>query len=120
MSDNTKQTITAGQNTFTVVDEVPLGYEIWNIGKHMVDGYLPFCRVLPGDGRRVEVDTLKAIKIEGAQKILAAIGDGHNTIAKMEQYIEKNKNAKPGTWEHHRMQQIQEALPVMRQLRWPK
>lgn len=116
---NLPATIVSGDHTFTVVDEVPLGYEIWNIGKHMVDGYLPFCRILPGEGRRVEIDTLKAIKTEGAQTILAAIGAGHKTIAEMEAFIEENQEKHPLTWEYAQVQRIRAALPFMRQLRWP-
>ena len=112
-----KTTITVGKDTFEVVDYVPLGYQIWNIGKNMVDGYLPLCRVIPGT-YNVEPDTLKAIKIEGAQKILAAIGGGQNTIEKMECYIKRYQNTKPGTWAHRQVQRMQEALPVMRQIKW--
>lgn len=32
-------------HTFELVDHVPLGYSIWNIGKNMADGYLPLCRL---------------------------------------------------------------------------
>lgn len=116
---NQPETIVSSDHTFTVVDEVPLGYEIWNIGKHMVDGYLPFCRVLPGEDRRVEIDTLKAIKCEGAQTILAAIGAGHKTIAEMEAFIEENRDKHPLTWEYAQVQKMYKALPFMRQLRWP-
>ena len=47
-------------HTFEVVEEVPLGYEIWNIGKNMIDGYLPLCRLssqqaFPG-GRSIEAE----------------------------------------------------------------
>ena len=39
MNEN-KKTITDGKDTFELVDYVPLGYRIWNIGKNMIDGYL--------------------------------------------------------------------------------
>ena len=75
-------------HTFELVDRVPLGYSIWNIGENMADGYLPLCRLaavqpFPG-GRSIEVDTLKAIKCEGAQEILAAAGWGPETLDEME------------------------------------
>ena len=31
-----------GNDVFEIVDTVPLGYSIWNIGHNMPDGYLPF------------------------------------------------------------------------------
>lgn len=107
--------ITDGVNTFEVVDYVPLGYQIWNIGKNMVDGYLPLCRAIPGT-YAVEPDTLKAIKVEGAEKVLAAIGGGQNTVKAMERYIARYKNAQPGSWPHRQIQRMQEALPIMKQL----
>lgn len=63
-------------HTFELVDRVPLGYSIWNIGENMADGTFRCvdwrrCSHFPG-GRSIEVDTLKAIKCEGAQEILAA------------------------------------------------
>ena len=40
-----KRTITNREYTFELVDFVPLGYEIWNIGRNMAPGYLPLCRI---------------------------------------------------------------------------
>lgn len=35
-------------HSFELVDRVPLGYSIWNIGENMADGYLPLCRLAAG------------------------------------------------------------------------
>lgn len=112
-----RTTIAVGDDIFEVVDHVPLGYQVWNIGKNMPEGYLPLCRAIPGT-YRVEVDTLKAIKIDGAQKILAAVHGGQNTIMKMERYIKRYQNAKPGSVAHLRVQRMREALPAMREIKW--
>ena len=114
-----KQTITHHGNTFELVDRVPRGYFVWNIGKNMIDGYLPLCRLaffqpFPG-GRNIEVETLKAIKCEGAQTILAAIGWGPETPEEMERYIEKHERKGTHTMEVERMKM---ALPLMRQIWW--
>ena len=114
--------ISCGTDTFEVVDFVPGGYQIWNIGKHMIDGYLPLCQLkgsqpFPG-AMEIETETLKAIKTEGAQKILAAIGGGQNTVEKMEKYIQRYRNAKLGTWTYNQVQRIKEALPYIKQLKW--
>lgn len=73
-------------HTFELVDRVPLGYSIWNIGKNMADGYLPFCRLaavqpFPG-GRDIEVNTLKCHKCEGAQVILEAADGGQKRLSR--------------------------------------
>lgn len=102
--------------TFEVVDSVPSGYMIWNIGKNMVDGYLPLCRLsacqpFPG-GRNIEVDTLKAIKCDGAQIILAAAGYGPKTVSEMEKHIEKYFASRP-----HECNKMRAALPFMRNIK---
>ena len=106
-------------HTFELVDHIPLGYSIWNIGENMAEGYLPLCRLaavqpFPG-GRRIEVDTLKAIKCEGAQVILKTAGLGAETPEEMERYIEKNKNNPRRQYE---VEKMKAALPYMRKLKW--
>lgn len=106
-------------HTFELVDHVPLGYSIWNIGKNMADGYLPLCRLaavqpFPG-GRNIEVDTLKAIKCEGAQVILEAAGWGPETPEQMERYIKKNEENPRKQFE---VKQMKKAMPFMQKLKW--
>ena len=115
------QTITVGKDVFEIVDHVPVGYEIWNIGRNMVDGYLPLCRPAarqPFEGAcAIDTESLKAIKCDGAQIILAAIGGGQNTIPKMERYIKRyGESVKPVT--ARRVQRMKAALEVMRTLEW--
>ena len=50
---------------FEVVNKIPKNYEIWNIGDNMADGYLPLCEFK--EGYNVNIETLKAIKIEGEE-----------------------------------------------------
>lgn len=114
------ETIRMGDCVFQVVDEAPLGYHIWNIGRHMPEGYLPFCRLsrkqpFPG-GRNIETDTLKAVRVDGAQDVLAAIGYGCDTLEAMETYVEKHENAHPGTPEYIRTRLYKNAIPVMRKV----
>lgn len=72
--------IKVGKHIFEVVDHFPIGYEIWNIGTNMAEGYLPLCRLssrqpFPG-ARNIETDTLKAIKTDGAREMLDVAGFG--------------------------------------------
>lgn len=77
---------------FTVVDKIPYGSKIWNIGKHMPDGYLPLvytggydkCQVIAEQG-------YKAVKTEDAELILYVTGFGYGKISKMERYLKKYK-----------------------------
>lgn len=106
-------------HTFELVESVPPGYLIWNIGKNMADGYLPLCRLCAAQpfqgGRNIEGDTLKAVKCEGAQVILEAAGYGPETLDGMERYIERNKNNPRRQYE---VKKMKAALPYMRQIKW--
>ena len=102
--------------TYEVVDTIPLGYTIWNIGKNAPDGYLPLCRLaanqpFPG-ARNIETDTLKAIKVDGATDILVAVGSGPNTPASMQKYIEQHENSKD-TVVQLRVARYLKAIPIM-------
>lgn len=80
------------RHEFEIVENVPKGYEIWNIGKNMIDGYLPLCQVIEGT-YSINPDTLKAIKVEDAQVILS-VGFCSLTIKGMERYVKRYSNSK--------------------------
>ena len=109
-----------GKYTFEVVEFVPKGYQIWNIGKNMVDGYLPLCESNNEheDDFSINTKTLKVIKIEDAQIVLSAIGGGQNTIELMERYVKRYKNAKIGTYSYRQRERILKALPIMKTIVW--
>lgn len=111
------KTLVDGKHTFEIVDFVPTGYKIWNIGKNMIDGYLPLIQTGGEDGFTVNTETMKAIKIEGAQTILAGFGWGPETIQEMETYIKKYRNSKREVTQY-KVKRIQEALKIMYLIKW--
>lgn len=121
-TDLDAKAITHNGHTFELVDHVPDGYLVWNIGKNMIDGYLPLCilasdQPFPG-GRAINVNALKAIKCDGAQTILAAIGYGPETPDQMERYIEKYSREGPGGLHALEVERMKKALPLMREIKW--
>lgn len=110
-----------GRHVFELTDRVPAGYEVWSIGKNMVDGFLPLCRlkaVQPFEGgRAVEVNTLKAIRLEGAQTVLAAFGFGPHDIPSMEKYIKRYSKSKTA-YVMRRVDRMKKALEIMKTLKW--
>ena len=108
--------------TYEIVNAVPLGYTVWNVGHPVAGEYLPLCRMskyqpFPG-GRSIDVDSLKAIRCDGAQTILDAVGYGPGTLDEMECFIEKHKMARPGTLRHREVERMKAALPFMRSRQW--
>ena len=116
---DTKEIVSNGQHIFTVVKIAPLGYEIWNIGRHAPEGYIPFCRlkaVQPFDGcREIETDTLRAVKSEHWDVIMDAVGYGPATLKEMEKYVKKHKD---NPTKANAVAKMEKALPYMREIEW--
>lgn len=120
---NTIEINTTGvKHTFELVDHIPYGYMIWNIGDNMIDGYLPLCRLstcqpLPG-GRRIETDNLKAIKVNEARAILnVSIRCGTSTLKDMERYVKRYENSNKRS-RLNDVERIKRVLPAMKQIEW--
>lgn len=116
-----KKILTVGEYTFEIVDSIPHGYLFWNIGENMPDGWLPLCRLsahqpFPG-GRNIETDTLKAIRLEGAQTVLEATSRCGGTIQALEHFVYKHSNAVAGSSKHRDMMLAKEALKILEVLR---
>lgn len=110
------------EHAYEIVNAVPLGYTVWNIGHPVAGEYLPLCRLsqhqpFPG-GQSIDVDLLKAIRCDGAQTILDAVGYGPGTLEEMERFVEKHKMARPGTSRYREVERMKAALPFMRSLQW--
>lgn len=110
------------EHTYEIVNAVPHGYMVWNIRYPIAGKYLPLCRLsqyqpFPG-GRSIDLDSLKAIRCDGAKTILDAIGYGSGTLEEMERYVEKNKTAQPGSSRWREVERMKKALPFMRSLQW--
>ena len=103
------------RHEFEIVESVPKGYEIWNIGKNMIDGYLPLCQVIEGT-YSINPDTLKAIKVEDAQVILS-VGFCSLTIKGMERYVKRYSNSKLQLYKGE-LKELKKALEVMYTLKF--
>lgn len=105
---------------YLLVDEIPVGYKIWNIGRHGPEGYLPLCRPAreqPFEGARtIDAGTLKAIKVDGANEIMAAFGYGEETLDEFEQYVRRNKNSECCDIKY-RVELYERAIPYMKQVK---
>jgi len=63
-------------DAFLVVDKIPSGFHIWNIGNNMADGYLPICQGKAGEYEWqacVDLEHLYAIDMTDRPELLAAL-----------------------------------------------
>ena len=107
--------IKSGNHEFEIIEYVPKGYVIWNIGANMIDGYLPICDA--DENHNDNVETFKAFKFDGAQTILSAVSRGHKTIEEMERYIKRYANSKGIVTQRH-VEKLKKALPIMKKIKW--
>lgn len=107
-------------DTYEIVESIPVGYIIWNIGRNAPKGYLPLCRPARRQrfdgGRDIDPGTLKAIEVDGAEIVLAAIGHGQDTLPEMERYVKRYCNSKTD-WVQHNIALYRKAIPIMRQIK---
>lgn len=103
------EVLTVGKDTFEIVDFIPYGYHIWNIGRNMKEGYLPLVLLGGYDGYQV-IGVMKALPLQDAQKILSVIGEGNDNPKKMRACIEKYE-ARGNNPE--KVERMKEALDIM-------
>ena len=81
------------KDTFEIVEKIPSGFYVWNIGENMgSDEYIPLAQDLkPNDKENFEINlyTLKAIKlsVEDVKLLRAAAGWGVNSKATAERAL---------------------------------
>lgn len=103
----------------SVVMKIPCGYKIWNIGKNAPEGYLPLCclgRQKFEGGREIDPDTLKAIKVDGAEAILAAVGFGPATPSEMVRYVKRYGSSKT-PYVKSRVERCRKAIYYMQKIK---
>ncbi len=90
------------EDTFEVVDRIPAGYFVWNIGSNMGhDEYILLCEKLyPGlkksdpEYYSINRDTLKAIKLDKEEVKLLRSAAGYGVCSKKDALSAIKRNAK--------------------------
>lgn len=96
---------------FEIVDKIPAGFEIWNIGG--LGEYIPLCE--SGNPASVNIGTLKAIKLNAKEvKILnSAAGEGDKTAKKARSTL---KRVAKTTAMRRRQEKARKALPILERI----
>lgn len=70
-------TLTSGKYIFEIVDELPMGYVIWNIGRRNFpfEGYIPLCQIVCD--YNINPNTLKALKVKNEEFALKLMDLNH-------------------------------------------
>lgn len=85
-----------GSRTFEVVDKIPEGYIVWNIGDNMVDGYIPLA--MPRGEYEINPWLLKAIKIDDASDLKLLREGAHHGIISLNTAVKASKIKNPKSY----------------------
>lgn len=115
----TKSNLCEHQDVFEIVDKIPLGFYIWNIGENMgSDEWIPLAQDLkPGDKENFEInpDTLKAIRLkpEEVQILRKSAGIGVNNLKTAERAL---KSKRRGYWSDRKRKAAEMTIDIFRKI----
>ena len=115
----TKSNLCEHQDVFEIVDKIPLGFYIWNIGENMgSDEWIPLAQDLkPGDKENFEINpyTLKAIRLnpEEAQALRQAAHVGVNNLKSAEKAL---KSKRRGYWSDRKRKAAKMSIDIFRKI----
>ena len=115
----TKSNLCEHQDVFEIVDKIPLGFYIWNIGENMgSDEWIPLAQDLkPGDKENFEInpDTLKAIRLkpEEVQILRKSAGIGVNNLKTAERAL---KSKRRGYWSDRKRKAAEMTIDIFREI----
>lgn len=115
----TKSSLCGRQDVFEIVDKIPLGFYVWNIGENMgSDEYIPLAQDLrPGDKENFEINlhTLKAIRLnpEEVQILRKAAAVGVNNIKTAEKAL---KSKRRGYWSDMKRKAAEMTIDIFRKI----
>ena len=121
---NMKKTITTKDTfgksrSYEVVEKIPSGFFVWNIGENMGDDeYIPICEDLhPGDKDNYEINpnTVKAIKlsVEEVKALRKAASVGINSKKTAEKAL---KSKRRGYWSDRKRAEAEKTIDIFKRI----
>ena len=115
----TKSDLCERIDIFEIVEKIPAGFFVWNIGDNMGhDEYIPLCKDLhPEDKENFEIDstTLKAIKlpINEVKALRQAASWGVNSKATAEKAL---KSKRKGYWSDRKRAEAEKTIDIFKKI----
>lgn len=104
---------------FEIVEKIPVGFFIWNIGENMgTHEYIPVCEDLhPEDKDNYEINTatLKAVKVapDEWEKLNKAASWGVGNLKQAEKAL---KSKRHGYWSDRKREQAEKTIDIFRRI----
>ena len=83
-------------HTYEVVEKIPAGFFVWNIGRNAPAGYIPIAELADGETHTINPDTLKAIKLNDDEitKLDNAASYGITTLKEAQKAIASKRSGR--------------------------
>ncbi|MGN0378514.1 MAG: hypothetical protein ACI4EU_02880 [Butyrivibrio sp.] len=108
-----------GVSIFKIVDKIPEGFFVWNIGDNMgTDEYIPLCEDLHPEDKddfSIKPDTLKAIKLskEEVKALRCAANVGVNCLADAKKALNSKRR---GYWSDRKRDQAKKVIDIFKKI----
>ena len=107
------------EDVFEIVEKVPAGFFVWNIGDNMgLDEYIPICKDLhPEDKENFEIDTtsLKAIKLP-VDEVKALREAAHIGIVSKKTAEKALKSKRRGYWSDRKRAEAEKTIDIFKRI----
>ena len=115
----TKSSLNERNDIFEVVEKIPAGFFVWNIGKNMgTDEYIPICEDLhPEDKDNYEINTrtLKAIRLS-LEDVEALREAAHAGIVSKKTAEKALKSKRRGYWSDRKRAEAEKTIDIFKKI----
>ena len=107
------------KNVFEIVEKIPDGFFVWNIGDNMgLDEYIPICEDLHPeykDNYEINTSTMKAIRLsrEDVEALMEAAHVGINSKKTAEKAL---KSKRRGYWSDRKREQAEKTIDIFKRI----
>ena len=115
----TESTLSDRKDIFEIVEKIPTGFFVWNIGDNMGhDEYIPICEDLhPEDKDNYEINpsTVKAIKLS-VEEVKALREAAHVGIVSKKTAERALKSKRRGYWSDRKREQAEKTIDIFNRI----
>lgn len=115
----TKSDLNERNDIFEVVDKIPAGFFVWNIGENMgTDEYIPICEDLhpeDKDSYDINPNTLKAIKLS-VEEVKVLRKAAHVGIVSKKTAEKALKSKRKGYWSDRKREEAEKTIDIFKRI----
>lgn len=115
----TKSDLNERNDIFEVVEKIPAGFFVWNIGENMgTDEYIPICEDLhpeDKDSYEINASTLKAIKLN-VEEVKALREAAHVGIVSKKTAEKALKSKRRGYWSDRKRAEAEKTIDIFKRI----